>query len=535
MSADFDALIIGGGHNGLVCGAYLARNGMRVKVLERRPIIGGAAVTEEFHPGFRASTFSYLMSLLHPKVIRELELRKHGLEVLPCADMFSPLGDDDYIVFSDDVKKTQGQFGRFNRHDAEIYPEFDRYIGEAADVVRKLLFEVPPDPSRTDLKSLKELAGFAWKYRKIGKRFYRLVDLMTMSADDFLREWFDDSRIRAILAYYASIGTFVSPRTPGSAYVIIHHIMGEHEGAAGWGFVKGGMGAITQAIASYGRTRGLEIETDADVERIIVEGGRAVGLALKNGREYRARTIISNAAAPVTFLRLIDERELPAEFVRHIRNYRMRSSAFKMNIACERLPQYRGMPKALADGALGSFTYPTYAHIAPDIEYLDKAYTDAKDGWYSAEPFLTPVAPTVVDDTLAPAGKHVLNLFGGHAASDLKGSTWAAEKDNLVRNSMAVLDRFAPGFSSDVIALDVLTPDEIERRVQIPSGHIFHGELAPDQLFFKRPAPHYSDYRSPLGGLYQCGSSAHPGGGVSGIPGHNAAREILRDRGKKMR
>ena len=534
-AADYDALIIGGGHNGLVCGAYLARNGMKVKVLERRAIVGGAAVTEEFHPGFRASTFSYLMSLLHPRVIRDLDLRAHGLEVLPCSDMFSPLEDDDYVVFSDDVKKTQQQFARLNAHDAEIYPEFNRYLNEAADVVRKLLFDVPPDPSRTDLRSLKELAGFAWKYRRIGDRFYRLLDLMTMSADDFLRKWFDDSRIRAVLAYYASIGTFVSPRTPGSAYVIIHHLMGEHEGAGGWGFIKGGMGAVTRAIASYGLSRGLEIETEAEVEKIIVENGRAVGVGLKNGREFRAKVIASNAAAPVTFLDLVDEAELPAEFVRDIRNYRMRSSAFKINVACDRLPQYRGLPKALKDGALGNFTYPTYVHIAPDIEYLDRAFTEAKDGWYSSRPFITPVAPTIVDDSLAPAGKHVLNLFGGHAASELKGSDWTREKDSLARNVLSTLDHFAPGFSGDVIAMDVLTPDEIERRVNIPSGHIFHGELAPDQLFFKRPVPHYADYRSPLRGLYQCGSSTHPGGGVSGIPGHNAAREILKDTGKKMR
>ncbi|MGF7007977.1 phytoene desaturase family protein [Shinella sumterensis] len=534
MTENFDAIIIGGGHNGLVCGAYLARNGLKVKVLERRHIVGGAAVTEEFHPGYRASTFSYLMSLLHPKVIRELELKKHGLEVLPCSDMYSPL-DDDYIVFSDDVKKTQKQFGRFNKHDAGIYPEFDKYIGEAANVVRQLLFDVPPDPSKTDFKSLKELAGFAWKYRKIGNKLYRLIDLLTMSAEDFLRQWFDDTRIRAVLAYYASIGTFVSPRTPGSAYVIIHHIMGEHEGAGGWGFIKGGMGAITQAIASYGRTVGMDVEVDAEVDKIIVEDGRAVGVALKNGREYRAKVVASNAAAPVTFLKLIDEKELPAEFVRDIRNYRTRSSAFKMNVACERLPQYKGLQKALDDGALGSFTYPTYIHIAPDIEYLDKAYTDAKDGWYSTEPFITPVSPTIVDKTLAPPGKHVLNLFGGHAASELKGSTWAAEKDNLVKNTLNTMDRFAPGFSNDIIAMDVLTPDEIEKRVALPSGHIFHGELAPDQLFFKRPVKNYANYRSPLKGLYQCGSSAHPGGGVSGIPGHNAAREILKDNGKKMR
>jgi len=245
-----DAIIIGGGHNGLVCGAYLAKAGLKVKVLERRHIVGGAAVTEEFSPGFRGSIFSYLMSLLHPRVIRDLDLERHGLEILPCSDMFSPLDGGDYIVFSDDLAKTQRQFARFNRHDADNYAAFDAYIGEAAAIVRKLLFETPPDPSKRDWKTFKDIASLAWRYRKIGDRMFRIVDLMTMSADDFLRQWFDDSRIRAVLAYYASIGTFAGPKSPGSAYVIMHHIMGEHEGAGGWGFIKGGMGAITQAPSS---------------------------------------------------------------------------------------------------------------------------------------------------------------------------------------------------------------------------------------------------------------------------------------------
>jgi phytoene dehydrogenase-like protein len=329
--------------------------------------------------------------------------------------MFSPLVDD-YILFSDDVRKTQQQFGRFNLHDAEIYPEFNRYIGEAADVVRKLLFDVPPDPSKTDFRSLKELASFEWKYRNIGARFYRLIDLMTMSAEDLLRKWFDDSRIRAVLAYYASIGTFVSPKTPGSAYVIIHHIMGD-EGAGGWGFIRGGMGAITQAIASYGRTRGLDLEVNADVERILVENGRAVGVALRNGREYRVKVIASSAAAPVHLPQTHRRKGAPPEFVRDIRNYRTRSSAFKMNVACKGLPQYRGLGKALAHGALGSFSYPTYVHIAPDIEYLDRSYADAKDGWYSTEPFLTAVTPTVVDNTLAPPGGF-LRRYHRHGRAD---------------------------------------------------------------------------------------------------------------------
>lgn len=529
-----DALVVGGGHNGLVCGAYLARNGLRVKVLERRPALGGAAVTEEFHPGFRASTFSYLMSLLHPKVIRDLGLRSHGLEVLPCSDMFSPLGDD-YIVFSGDVAKTQAQFARFSKRDAEAYPAFDRHLGEAASVIRRLLFETPPDPSRLTLRTLRELAGYAWRYRKVGSGWYRIIDLLAMSVDDFLARWFEDTRVRAVLAYYASIGTFVGPRSPGSAYVLMHHVMGEHEGAGGWGFIRGGMGSITQAIASAGRAAGLEIETGADVGRILVEDGRAVGVALANGDEHKARLVVSNAAAPVTFLRLVDERELPGDFVWAVRRYRTRSSAFKINVACERLPQYRGLKRAVDDGALGDFAYPTYVHIAPDVEYLERAYDDAKYGWYSSSPFMTPVSPTVVDDSLAPKGRHVLNLFGGHASCDLKDSDWDAERDRLRETAFRTLDRFAPGFSDGVIAADVLTPADIGERLAIPDGHIFHGELAPDQLFFKRPVPHYADYRSPIRGLYQCGSSCHPGGGVSGIPGHNAAREILRDLGKGMR
>lgn len=530
--ADHDALIIGGGHNGLVCGAYLAKSGLRVKVLERRPVVGGAAVTEEFHPGFRASTFSYLMSLLHPKVISDLGLRSHGLEVLPCSDMFSPL-DDDYIVFSGDVAKTQKQFARFSRKDADAYPEFDRYLNEAAEVVRRLLFETPPDPSRWSLKTFRELAGYAWRYRRIGSRLYRIVDLMTMSVDDFLAGWFEDPRVRAVLAYYASIGTFVGPRSPGSAYVLMHHVMGEHEGAGGWGFIRGGMGAITEAIAAAGRKDGMEVETDAEVGRILVEGGKAAGVALADGTEHRAGLVVSNAAAPVTFLRLVEERELPPDFVRAVRRYRTRSSAFKINVACERLPEYKGLRRAVEDGALGDFKYPTYVHVAPDVEYLERAFDEAKYGWYSSSPFITPVSPTVVDDSLAPKGRHVLNLFGGHASCDLKGSDWNAERESLKDTVFRTLDRFAPGFSDGVIAADVLAPADIEERVAMPDGHIFHGELAPDQLFFKRPVPHYADYRSPIRGLYQCGSSCHPGGGVSGIPGHNAAREILKDLGRR--
>lgn len=529
-----DALIIGGGHNGLVCGSYLAKAGLKVTVLEQADIIGGAAVTQEFHPGYRASTFSYLMSLLHPRIIRDLQLRDHSLKILPCSDMFSPLDGDDYIIFSDDIERTQASFARFNKNDAAIYPEFNKYIYEAADVIRLLMFDTPPDPTKRDWKTFRELGKLLWKYRKIGNRLFQVYDILTMSADDYLKCWFEDSRIRAVLAYYASIGTFAGPKTPGSAYVILHHIMGEHEGAGGWGFVRGGMGMISESIASFGRTAGMEIITDAPVRNITVINDRVTGLVIEDGREFQANTIISNASAKVLYLKLIEERHLPGELVRDIKNMRTFSTAFKLNIACDRPPQYLGMNKAIKEKALGTFTYPTYVHCAPDIDYLEKAYDDAKHGWYSAEPFLTPVVPTIVDDSLAPGGKHVVNVFGGHAPYELKEANWHDEKAAFTDNVFKTIDRFAPGFSDGVIAEQVLIAPDLENMINLPQGHIFHGELTLDQLFFKRPAPHYSDYRGPLKGLYMCGASCHPGGGVAGIAGHNAAREILRDMGKRL-
>lgn len=533
MSKRYDAIIIGAGHNGLVCAAYLARHGLKPLVLERRDVIGGAAVTEEIHPGFRASIFSYLMSILHPRIQADLELKKHGLSVMPSSDMLSPLDDGDYIVFSDDVKKTQQSFARFNAHDAAIYPEFDRYLNDVANVFRKLLWETPFDPTKRDFKTVKELAGFAMRNRKYGGKFFKLYDIMTMSAYDYLSEWFEDDRIKAVLAYYASIGTFGGPKSPGSAYVILHHVMGELAGAGGWGFVKGGMGAITQALAASGREYGAEIKTGAPIAKVKTVNGRVTGVVTKSGDEYDSDLIISNANAKVLYLDLVGRQNLPTEVVRQVEEYRTFSTAFKMNIACERPPQYRCLPKALADGALGNWSYPTYVHLAPDIDYLEKAYDDAKYGWYSENPFVSPIVPTIVDDTLAPPGKHVVNLFGGHAPYTLKGGDWKVEKENFRKKVLGVVDRFAPGFSNDIIGDQFLIAPDIEEIINIPNGQIFHGELSLDQLFFQRPIAHYADYRTPLKGLYICGASTHPGGGVSGIPGYNAAREILKDVGKK--
>jgi phytoene dehydrogenase-like protein len=521
----YDVIVIGSGHNGLVCGAYLAKAGLRTLVLERRNIVGGAAVTEEFAPGFRASRFSYVMSLLHPRVIRDLELNSLGLQVLPANDLFCPLGGNDYILYSDDLKKTQAEFARFSRHDAEIYPQFVRYLEESADLVRQLLFETPVDPVRRSWASFKGSASLLWRHRRIGDRAYRMVDLLTQSAYDYLSAWFEHDTIKTVLAYYASIGTFAGPKSPGTAYVIMHHLMGEHEGAAGWGFVRGGMGAITAAIARSGARFGMEVMTDAPVAEVLVRDGRAPGVRTTDGREFQARAIACNAPATTLFKRLVDPTHLPAELLREIETFRTFSTAFKMNIAAHEPPRYRAF-----DPARLQFDYPTYVHIAPGIDYLERAYDDAKYGWYSRQPFLTPVVPTIVDDSLAPPGKHVINVFGGHAPYRLRdGASWADEKSNLTQAALDVIETMAPGFSTQLIDIEMLVAPDLEAIVGLPQGHIFHGELSADQLFWQRPAPHWSDYRTPIAGLYLCGSSAHPGGGVSGIPGHNAAREIRRD------
>jgi phytoene dehydrogenase-like protein len=521
----YDAVIIGGGHNGLVCGSYLARAGVKTLVLERRHLLGGAAVTEEVFPGFRMSVASYVMSLLSPRVIADLELARFGLTVLPANDLFSPLEDGDCILLHDDVAKTQSEFARFSRKDAEAYPLFDAYLKEATRVVRGLLYETPVDVSKRDWRAFKSTAQALWRNRRIGRNIYRIVDLMTQSVHDYLSRWFEHDTIRALLAYYASIGTFAGPKSPSTAYVLMHHVMGEHSGAGGWGFIRGGMGAISDAIMTSGARFGLEARTNAPVASVVIRDGAARGVVLASGEEIPARAVISNLNAKFLFQKLVGRAQLPADFMAEIDSFRTFSTAFKINAACEAPPRYRAF-----DPAKAGFAYPTYVHIGPSIDYLERAYDDAKYGSYSRRPFITPVVPTIVDDTLAPPGKHVVNMFGGHAPYELRDGSWAQHREGFVRNVMAVMDEFAPGFSSAVIDMQVLLPPDLEDLLALPQGHIFHGELLPDQLFFQRPAAHYADYRTPIRQLYLCGSSAHPGGGVSGIPGYNAAREILKDR-----
>src|SRR6202451_1494950 len=464
MKSKFDVIVIGSGHNGLVCGTYLAKAGLETLVLERRHIIGGAAVTEEFSPGFRASRFSYVMSLLHPRVIRDLELGSLGLEVLPANALFCPLGGDDYIVYSDDMKKTQAEFARFSHHDAQIYPAFAAELEQSAALVRKLLFETPVDPVKRSWKIFKQTAALLWRQRRIGDGAYRLVDLLTQSAYDYLSAWFENDIIKSVLAYYASIGTFAGPRSPGTAYVIMHHLMGEHQGAGGWGFIRGGMGAITQAIARSGARFGMEVLTQSPVAEVLVRDGRTTGVRTVDGREFHARAVVSNVAAGTLFRRMMAPKHLPAELLRDIDSFRTFSTAFKMNIAAHEPPHYRAF-----DAARAGFAYPTYVHIGPDTDYLERPYDAAKYGCDSAKPFLTPVVPTIVDDSLAPAGKHVINIFGGHAPYQLRDrASWSEHKPKLIQAALSVIEEMAPGFSEQIIDIETLVAPELEAIVGLP-------------------------------------------------------------------
>ena len=515
----YDAILIGAGHNGLTCGAYLARAGLRTLVLERRSIIGGAAVTEEIHPGFRASRFSYIMGHVHPKVSAELELERFGLEHLKVPDVVYPLYDD-CMTFTSDMQRNLDQIRRYSKRDAKAYPLFFEAMSDSIQVMRELMLQTPIDPARRNWKTLKETLALLWRHRKIGRQFYRLTDALTKSAYDYVAEWFESDVVRAVLCYWATIGSNSSPRSGGTAYNILFHLVGEN----GMGFARGGMGSISQAIADSGKRHGMAIRTNATVVEILVKSGRSVGVVLENGEEITGRAVISNASAHVTFGQLIGSDELPDEFLKDLGRFRSTGNAFKINLAVDRPPRYRGFDPAIAGVDVAS-----YAHIGPSTDYLEEAFDDAKYGRYSRHPYISPITPSLVDPSLAPEGKHVVTLYGGCAPYQLRGTTWEQEKDRFVQQVFNTMDEFAPGFSDSVIAVDAMVPPDIERILNIPGGHELHGDCAVDQLFMNRPVAGFADYRSPVRGLYQCGASTHPGGAVSCVPGHNAAREILAD------
>jgi phytoene dehydrogenase-like protein len=523
-SENYDAIIVGGGHNGLVCAAYLARAGKRTLVIERRHILGGAAVTEEIAPGFKSSTFSYLCGAFYYPIYQDLGLGNY-LEVFPVPDVFCPLGDGDYLHANyHDSAITRRSIARLSPDDAIAYDKYREMLAEISPVMQVLMTTIPPDVAKRDYRTLKEVAGLLWKLRRARKNVYRLIDIASQSADDFLSQWFNREEIRAYFAYMASIGNFAGPSTPGSALLMLGYQAARHDKNPR-GHVKGGMGSITQALRQIGEKLGARYSVGDPVAEVIVAGGTARGVRTQSGREYRAEIVVSNAHPKILFGRLVAEREVPDEFLHAVRRIRTFSTAWKINVAAEAPPKFAA--NRPTETGLESIAF---SHIGPDVKYLDRAYLDAKGGWYSKKPFVSVVVPTLVDTSMAPKGKHVVHLYGGHAPYDLQDGDWDDERENFAKSVLDVVDSVAPGFSDGIIAKQILTPRDIEAIVGMPHGNIMHGDIVLDQMFSKRPVPGYADYRTPIRGLYQCGSACHPGGGVTGVPGYNAARAILSSR-----
>ena len=525
----YDAVIIGGGHNGLVCGCYLAGAGLKVAVFERRGVVGGAAVTEEFHPGFRNSTASYTVSLLHPKVIHELCLKEHGLKIVerPMAN-FLPLPGGEYLrvggAHANGRGGTQAEVARFSHKDAAALPAYYAMLEHVADVLRALLLETPPNVGG----GVHELFQ-AWK---VGGKLKRLpmaqrrdiLDLFTKSAGDILDRWFESEPMKAALGFDAVVGNFASPYTPGSAYVLLHHVFGEVNGKRGqWGHALGGMGAITQAMAREALERGVEIFTDEAVARVLTKDGSAVGIALADGSEIAAPRVVANVNPKLLYLQLIDAAALDGDFRQRIENYRCASATFRINVALDAVPDFACLPgdgEHLRSGII----------IAPSLAYMERAYFDARQHGWSREPIVELLIPSLVDRTLAPPGKHVASLFCQHANPTLPdGRSWDSVREEVADLMIATVNRHAPNFAASVVGRRVLSPLDLEREFGLIGGDIFHGALSLDQLFSARPVLGNGHYRGPLKGLYMCGAGTHPGGGVTGVPGHNCAREILRD------
>jgi phytoene dehydrogenase-like protein len=526
----FDVVILGGGHNGLVCAAYLARAGLKVKVLERRAIVGGAAVTEEFHPGFRNSVASYTVSLLNPKVIADLELHRHGLKIVERPAMnFLPLPDGSYLLTGEG--RTKSEIAKFSQRDADRYDDYCAKLEVVADTLRQLVLRAPPNLAEGfSLRGLRELvraAALGNDLRHLDLEQQRvLLDLFTRSAADVLSEWFENAPLKALLGFDSIVGTYASPYDPGTAYVLLHHAFGEVNGKKGvWGHAMGGMGAITQAMAKAATEYGADIQTSAEVAEILVEKGHATGVVLQDGTVVRGRALAANLNLKLLYTHLMPETALPADFLARMRNFKCGSGTFRMNVALSELPSFSAL-----EGQNPGPHHGAGIIIAPSLEYMDKAYRDARDFGWSREPIIEMLIPSTFDDSLAPPGAHVASLFCQHVAPDLPdGRSWDDARDEVADLMIETVDFYAPGFAKSVVGRQVLSPLDLERTFGLVGGDIFHGQLTLNQLFSARPMLGYADYRGPLRGLYHCGSGAHPGGGVTGAPGHNAARVILSD------
>jgi phytoene dehydrogenase-like protein len=519
-----DVIVIGGGHNGLVNAAYLARGGRKVLVLERRHVLGGAAVTEEIFPGFKFSVCSYVVSLLRPEIIRELDLPRHGLEILPLDGTFTPMPDGDYLWRVNDHAKTRREIARHSRLDAEAYDEYGKAMVDMGRFVKPILNMTPPDPTSLDPRGLLDLLFLGRRFQALSAEDkYNQIQLMTMSAVDFLDQWFETDVLKATMAASGIIGTFLGVRSPGTAYVLLHHYMGEIDGAfRSWGLSRGGTGAISEAIAGAAREAGVEIRTETAVSKIIVKDGASVGVVLENG-DYLTSQVVSSSVDPnLTFLQMIGTEHLPDEFVSEIRRYKFRGSSGKVNLALDALPDFTALPGPGAHlrGAVS---------ISPTVEYMERAYDAAKYGSYSRRPYIDMVIPTLTDPSVAPPGKHVMSCFVQYAPYHLKEGNWDDHREAFGDAVIDTIAEHAPNIKNIILHRQVLTPLDLEREWGLTEGNIFQGELTLEQLFFLRPAPGWAQYRTPIRNLFMCGSAAHPGGGIMGAPGRNAAARILKE------
>ncbi|MDQ3919420.1 MAG: NAD(P)/FAD-dependent oxidoreductase [Acidobacteriota bacterium] len=524
MKQRYDAVVIGGGHNGLVNAAYLARAGKRVLVLERRHVLGGAAVTEEVFPGFKFSVCSYVVSLLRPEIIRELELPRHGLEILPLDGTFTPMPDGDYLWRVNDHARTRREIARHSKLDAEAYDEYGKAMVEMGRFVKPILGMTPPDPTSLNIKGLLDLLFLGRRFKNLSREDkYNQVQLMTMSAVDFLDRWFETDVLKATMSASGIIGTFLGVRSPGTAYVLLHHYMGEIDGAfRSWGLARGGTGAISNSIAEAAREAGAEVRTRSPIAKVVVRDGRAAGVVLENGDEIEAKVVSSSVDPRLTFMKMVGAEHLPAEFVEDIERYKFRGSSGKVNLALDALPDFKSLPGAGAHlrGAIS---------VSPSVEYMERAYDDAKYGRFSRRPYIDMVIPSLTDPSVAPPGKHVMSCFVQYAPYHLKEGTWDERREEFGDTVVDTIAEHAPNIRDIILHRQVLTPLDLEREFGLSEGNIFQGELTLEQLFFLRPAPGWAQYRTPIRNLYMCGSATHPGGGIMGASGRNAALKILDD------
>ncbi len=520
----YDAIIIGGGHNGLASAAYLAKAGKKVLVLERRHVLGGAAVTEEIYPGFKYSVCSYVVSLLRPEIIRELELPLYDLEIIPLDSTCTPMPDGNYLARWGDHAKTRREIARHSIVDAEAYEEYGKLMVQMAMAVKPILGMIPPKLASWNPKELFGLAKVGQHFHDLGnKQLYELTKLMTMSSADFLDEWFETGVLKATMSASGIIGTFMGPRSPGTAYVLLHHYMGELDGAfRSWGFARGGMGTISRVIADAARHFGAEIRTQAPVDHVMIKQGRACGVVLNSGEEYQSKVVVSGVDPKRTFLNMVDARHLDAEFVGKINNFKIRGSSAKVNLALDGLPNFTCLPGEgpHLSGAIS---------ISPSIDYIERAYDDAKYGDYSRHPYMDIIIPSTLDPSMAPPGKHVMSIFVQYAPYHLKNGSWPEKREAFGDTVIDTISEYAPNLKNLILHRQIVTPWDLEQEFGLTEGNIFQGELTLDQLFFLRPVTGWAQYRTPIKNLYMCGAGTHPGGGVMAASGRLAALEILKD------